>query len=80
MSPMIAWAIEIRPPPPIPWTARNRTSSSMFCDNPASIDPATKMTIAAWKTTLRPTRSLTFPYSGTETVDVNRYAVTTHER
>jgi hypothetical protein len=52
----------------------------MFCERPQSIDPTTNTTSANWKTTLRPSRSLTFPYRGTEIVEASRYAVTTHER
>ena len=38
----------------------------MFCDNPARTEAIRKMTIAAWKTILRPYRSLIRPYSGVE--------------
>ena len=69
---MIAWAMAIRPPPPIPWMARNAISSTMLRDRPDRIEPATKITMANWNRILRPSRSLILPYSGTETVEVNR--------
>ena len=38
------------------------------------------MTIAAWKKNFRPYWSPSFPHSGVETVEDNRYAVTTQLR
>ena len=54
MSPMTAIVVTIRPPPPIPWSARNAISSPMFCASPHSAEPIRKMTIAAWRTIRRP--------------------------
>lgn len=61
MSPMIAIAIAMSPPAPIPCTARNAISCAMFCDSPDSSDPIRKIVIAVWNTILRPSRSLIFP-------------------
>jgi hypothetical protein len=44
----------------------------MFCDRPDSIEPARKMTIAAWKVPRRPYRSDSLPHSGVTAVEVNR--------
>ncbi len=51
----------------------------MFWLRPHSAEPTRNTTNAPWRTTLRPTMSPSFPASGVEIVDVNRYAVTTHE-
>ena len=51
---MMAWAPTMSPPAPTPCTARNAISSTMFCDSPESIEPTRKMTIASWKSLLRP--------------------------
>ena len=80
MSPMIAWAPTMRPPAPIPCSARNPISWSIDWLRPANIDPARKIRIAARNTGLRPTMSPILPYSGVETVEASRYEVTTHER
>ncbi len=77
---MIANAIAIKPPAPRPWSARKPINWPMFCDNPDSADPIRKITIAVWNMILRPYRSLTLPYSGVDAVDVNKYAVTTHDK
>ena len=47
-------------------------SSVMVWLKPASADPITKMTMAAWKKVLRPYWSPNFPHSGVETVDASR--------
>ncbi len=54
MSPMIASAIENRPPAPMPWIARNAASSYMERDRPHSAEPAMKTEIAKRKNGLRP--------------------------
>ena len=54
MSPMIACASTMSPPPPRPWSVRKAMSSVMPCAWPHSAEPMRKMTIAAWKTRLRP--------------------------
>jgi hypothetical protein len=80
MSPMMACAPTIRPPAPMPCSARKPINSAIVWLSPASIDPARKITIAAWNTGLRPYMSPNFPYSGVEIVDASRYEVTTHDR
>jgi len=72
MSAMIACALTINPPAPIPWRARKPISSPIVCERPASIEPARKIRIAARKTGLRPSMSPSFPYSGVETVEASR--------
>ena len=54
MSPTIAWAPIISPPPPIPCNARKAISSAIEVLIPASTEPTRKITIAAWKNDLRP--------------------------
>ncbi len=44
---------------------------------PDSTEPIRKMTIAAWKKTLRPYWSPSLPHSGVDTVVASRYAVMT---
>ncbi len=51
----------------------------MFCDSPHSAEPIRNRTSANWSTTLRPSMSPSFPYSGVTTVCASRYAVTTHD-
>lgn len=70
----------ISPPPPSPCNARKPISSPMFCDMPHSADPIRKITIAAWKSFLRPYWSPSLPHSGVAAVDASRYAVTTQDR
>ncbi len=47
MSPTMVWAPIIRPPPPRPWIARNKISSSIDWLNPERTEPSKKMTMAA---------------------------------
>ena len=72
MSPMIACAPTIKPPAPIPCSARKPISCPIDCESPASIEPTRKITIAARKTGFRPRMSPSFPYSGVEIVDASR--------
>ena len=72
MSPTIACAPTISPPPPRPWTARKAMSSIMLWLSPERIEPTRKITIAAWKKTLRPYWSPSLPQSGVETVAASR--------
>ena len=44
---------------------------------PDRIEPIRKMTIAAWKNTLRPYMSPSLPHSGVDTVVASRYEVMT---
>ncbi len=53
-SPIVANASAIRPPPPMPWSARNAMSSSMLRENPHSSEPTRNVTIAIWKIFRRP--------------------------
>ena len=59
----IVWAPVSSPPPPTPWIARNAISSSIEWANPASADPARKMTIAAMNRYLRPYWSPSLPHT-----------------
>ena len=61
MSPMIACAPTIRPPAPMPWSARNAISWPIDWLSPDSIEPARKIRIAARKTGLRPYMSPSLP-------------------
>ena len=61
MSAMIACAPTIRPPAPMPWTARNAISSVIDWLRPESIEPVRKITIAARNTGLRPYMSPSLP-------------------
>src|SRR3954469_20633103 len=79
-SPIAAWALTISPPPPRPWIARKAINSVIPWARPHSADPIRKRTSAACSTTLRPSRSPSFPYSGVTIVTASRYAVTTHDR
>ena len=53
----------------MPWIARNAISSRIEVLSPDSTDPARKITIAAWKKTLRPYWSPSLPHSGVEAVE-----------
>ena len=53
-SPMMAWAPTISPPAPTPWIARKAMSSAMDWDRPDSTEPTRKITMASWKSALRP--------------------------
>lgn len=61
MSAMIACTPIMRPPAPMPWIARKAISWSMLWARPEHAEPATKTTIANWKTPLRPKRSPSLP-------------------
>ena len=54
MSAMIANASDIRPPAPMPWTARNAASSYIDVAMPESSEPIRKNEIAARYIGLRP--------------------------
>ncbi len=47
-------------------------SSSMFRLNPDNAEPMRKITMATWKTFLRPWRSEILPYNGVDSVVVRR--------
>ena len=61
MSAMIACAPTIRPPAPTPCSARKPISWPIDWLSPASMEPIRKITIAAWKSGLRPIMSPSFP-------------------
>ncbi len=54
MSPMMANAIDIRPPAPMPWRARNAASMYIDVDKPHSAEPTMKIVIANRNSGLRP--------------------------
>jgi len=58
---MIAMTIGNSAPAPSPCTARNATSSAMFCDAPESQEPARKRQTPMISITLRPNTSENFP-------------------
>ena len=78
-SPMIVWAPMMRPPPPMPCSARNAINMIIEPLSPASAEPIRKMMIAAWKKILRPYWSPSLPHSGVDAVEARMYAVTTQE-
>ena len=53
-SPITAIVVTIKPPPPIPWSARKAISCAMVCASPQSTEPTRKITIAVWSTIFRP--------------------------
>jgi hypothetical protein len=61
MSPIVAIAPVIRPPAPIPCSARKAISSAIECDRPDSAEPARKITIAARKYFFLPYMSPSLP-------------------
>ena len=63
MSPTIAWASTMRPPPPTPCSARNAISWGMLRARPDSAEPTRKMTIAAMNRYLRPYWSPSLPHT-----------------
>jgi hypothetical protein len=72
MSPMIASGSDIRPPAPMPCTARNPASISMDVEKLDSTDPAMKIEMLRMMSGRRPNRSDSLPYSGVVTVEVIR--------
>jgi hypothetical protein len=69
ISPMIDSTPTIRPPAPRPCTARKATSSPMFCDIPASAEPARNTTTDETKVMRRPKRSPSLPQIGVDAVE-----------
>ena len=65
-------------PPPIPCTALERMSSSMFWAAPEAIEPAMNITRPRTKNRLLPYRSESFPKMGIATVWARMYALKTH--
>ena len=61
MSAMIAWALTMSPPAPIPWIARKAMSSAIVWLSPASIEPARKIRIAAMEDGLSPVHVAELP-------------------
>jgi len=77
MSAIIAVAVTVRPPPPMPWSARDPISHVMDCESPASIEATVNSTMLPMKIDLRPKRSPNLPPRIVAIVWVRRYAVTT---
>lgn len=71
-SPTIAIDSTMSPPPPSPWSARNPISWGMFWAIPQSAEPIRKITIAVWKSFLRPYWSPSLPHSGVAAVAASR--------
>ena len=78
-SAISAVAVTIRPPAPIPCTARQPTSQLMVPASAHITEAPTKMPALSWKTSLRPNRSPNLPASTVAMVSVSRYDVTTQE-
>ena len=74
-----AVAVTIRPPAPMPCTARHETSQAIVVASAHIRDAATKIPALSWKISLRPNRSPNFPASTVAMVSVRRYDVTTHD-
>ena len=53
-SPISAVAVTIRPPAPMPCTARNAIIIDMFCDRPQKNEPTMKISTLSWKIRFRP--------------------------
>ncbi len=77
MSAIIAVAVTVRPPPPMPCRAREPISQVIDCDRPASIEATVNSTMLPMKIDLRPKRSPNLPPRMVAMVWVSRYAVTT---
>ena len=58
---MIASGIDIRPPAPRPWMARNTASSIIEVEKVARIEPMMKMTMAMMNSGRRPKMSDSLP-------------------
>ncbi|MNG20362.1 hypothetical protein D3C84_1046110 [compost metagenome] len=56
-------------PAPMPWTARNKTSSSIVSALPHNIEPSRNRTMPAANTFVRPNKSDNRPATGANTVD-----------
>ena len=61
MSPTLAIAVTMSPPPPMPWMARKAISCGMSCASPQSAEPSRKIRMADCSISLRPYRSPSFP-------------------
>ena len=78
-SAISAVAVTMRPPAPIPCTARHPTSQPMLPASAHINEAPTKRPALSWKISLRPNRSPNFPARTVAMVSVRRYDVTTHE-
>jgi hypothetical protein len=67
-----AMAVTIRPPAPIPCTARHATRSVMEVAVPHRNEPVMNTIVEIWKTSLRPNRSPNLPASAVATVSASR--------
>src|SRR5882757_10863308 len=79
MSAISAVAVTVRPPAPIPCTARIAMSQVMLSAKPQKNEPITNTAQLTWNTSLRPNRSPNLPASTVAMVSVSRYAVTTQD-
>ena len=77
MSAIIAVAVTVRPPPPMPCRAREPISHVIDSERPASIEATVNSTMLPMKIDLRPNRSPNLPPRIVAIVWVSRYAVTT---
>jgi hypothetical protein len=71
-SAISAIAVTIRPPAPMPCTARQAISSVMLVARPHRNEPVMNTIAETWKTTLRPNRSPNLPTSTVATVSASR--------
>src|SRR6478735_7243379 len=71
--------VTIRPPAPIPWTARHATSQVIVSARAHISEAATNSPALSWKLSLRPNRSPNLPASTVAIVSVSRYDVTTQD-
>ena len=77
MSAIIAVAVTVRPPPPMPCSARDPISQLIDSERPASIEATVNSAMLPMKIDLRPNRSPNLPPRIVAMVWVRRYAVTT---
>src|SRR5664279_569010 len=73
MSPAIVTLIGWTAPAPRPCTARNAISAGMLQAKPHRIEPSRKSPMPNSMIGLRPNRSDSLPYTGTETACASRY-------
>ena len=78
MSPTMVMPIGWTAPAPSPWTTRNTIRLVMLQARPHIREPVRNSAIPTSITGLRPMRSATFPYIGTETACASRYAENSH--
>ena len=72
MSPTIVIVVGVVAPAPRPCTTRNAISTLMFQASPHMIEPARNSPIPNRMIGLRPNRSESLPYTGTDTACASR--------